>query len=370
MPKLASQKIIIVIIGIVVFWVIVAIISSSQLYIRFADRYEGGWWNMFNRQLPVWLSWAILTPVVFYLTVLFIRKNENKTSLLLSFHFLLALVVAFVCAVLQSTLAPLFYESESTFSATLSNNLLASTATNLLIYLMIAAVAHLFIYYSNYQKAALEKATLNLKNEKLENQLTEARLKTLKKQIEPHFLFNTLHSISSLVRTKRNESAIEMIAQLSDLLRHSIDDNKSTMASLENEMAFLKKYLQIEQVRFEDRLAIELTTKGDIGHVMVPSLLLQPLVENALKHGLKEQAKGLLEIHLAETDGHILIEIKDNGTGFNGSSSTVAGSGLGISNTLERLEETYGKSYNIQFIDAPKGGALVRLKLPVNRPIP
>jgi two-component system LytT family sensor kinase len=191
-------------------------------------------------------------------------------------------------------------------------------------------------------------------------------LRTLEAELHPHFLFNTLHAISSLVHTNP-DSADRMISRLSDLLRLTFDRSGSAGVSLQEELEFLQKYLEIEQTRFQDRLSVHFEIDPDTLDAEVPRLILQPLVENAIKHGVSPKpGSGLVQIAAQRRGDRLWIEVSDNGVGLSAGARARLRSGVGLSNTRDRLQCLYGAAHRIEFSDEAKGLA-VRLEIPFHR---
>ena len=220
-------------------------------------------------------------------------------------------------------------------------------------------------YALDYRRESQARA---LRAAQLETRLVEARLKTLQAELHPHFLFNTLHAISTLVHTNP-ESADRMISRLSDLLRLTFDGTGAPAVSLQEEIEFLQKYLEIEQIRFEDRLSVVYDVEPETLDAEVPRLILQPLVENAIKHGVSPRSgSGLIQISARVRDGALWVEVRDNGVGLSGTARSRLHSGIGLSNTRARLECLYGDAHRLEFSEADEGLA-VRLQIPF-KPVP
>lgn len=192
-----------------------------------------------------------------------------------------------------------------------------------------------------------------------------ARLKALQAQLEPHFLFNTLNGISSLVAEGRNDSATAMIARLSDFLRLTLQTAGTPEITLANEMIFVRQYLDIQKLRFGDRLRFEFAIAPQAMDALVPALLLQPLVENAVRHGILPRASGGRVIVSARTlDGRLLLDVDDDGPGIQ--RSAAPSSGLGLSNTATRLTELYGGLAEFAVGRSKAGGAGVAIRIPLH----
>ena len=226
----------------------------------------------------------------------------------------------------------------------------------LMTYSTIVGVSYAVAYYRESQARALRAA-------QLETRLMETRLRTLEAELHPHFLFNTLHAISTLVHSKP-DAADRMISRLSDLLRLTFDRSGAPRISLHEELEFLQKYLEIEQTRFQDRLAVEYDIDPETLDAEVPRLILQPLVENAIKHGLSPKpGPGVIRVSAHRLGERLALEVRDNGVGLNERARARLDSGVGLSNTRDRLECLYGAAHRLEFSDGGEGLA-VRLEVP------
>jgi len=222
-------------------------------------------------------------------------------------------------------------------------------------YFVTVAVAQIVLYYASLREREAESA-------KLETRLAQAQLQILRAQIEPHFLFNTLNSIATLAMRDPN-SAERMTLKLAGLLRVSLDCASSQEVPLKQELEFLENYLDIQQTRFCDRLRIRMSVDPHLLTVLVPSLILQPLVENALRHGIaKSILPGHIDITAARENGYVRIEIADNGIGYGGAEHD----GLGLSNTRARLQQLYGNRHQFRINNIEGGGCRVTLTLPLS----
>ena len=226
----------------------------------------------------------------------------------------------------------------------------------LMVYAAIVGLSYAVTYYRESQARAVKEA-------QLETNLAQARLRTLEAELHPHFLFNTLHAISSLVHTNP-DGADRMISRLSDLLRLTFDRSGAPRVSLQEELEFLQKYLEIEQTRFHDRLSVQFDIDPETLDAEVPRLILQPLVENAIKHGVSPKpGAGLVQISSRHRDDTLWIEVSDNGVGLSANARARLRSGVGLSNTRDRLECLYGTAHRLEFSDGVAGLA-VRMQIP------
>lgn len=247
---------------------------------------------------------------------------------------------------------------------------------SIMIFLCWAAFYHGIKYYQLLQS---EHATLltieaenreeQLKRSRAESIAQEAQLKMLRYQLNPHFLFNTLNAIASLVEGKRSANANTMIVQLSNFLRYSLENDPIKRVSLAQELDALRLYLNIEQTRFGERLKLNFDIEPEANAVMVPSLLLQPLVENSIKYAIAPMENGGEISILAKLDGdHLVVEVSDTGPGvLISKNDKAAGVGIGLKNTIDRLDTFYGEQYVFQLGASELGGLRIFIRLPLEK---
>jgi len=241
-----------------------------------------------------------------------------------------------------------------------------------LIFLSWVALYHLVKYYQLLQnkhetvlKLASDTQTEQLKRLQAETAAREAQLKMLRYQLNPHFLFNTLNAISALVKVHESTKAHEMILQLSKFLRYSLDNDPVHMVSLRQEIEAVTQYLNIERTRFGRRLQIIYDIPLDCQSVDVPSMILQPLVENAIKHGIAHsESGGTISIISSLNLGYLTIDIIDTGPGIKNNHEIIMSDGIGIKNTDQRLKQFYKDDYELHLDNTEDGGLRVRLRLP------
>src|SRR5690606_21824063 len=226
---------------------------------------------------------------------------------------------------------------------------------NLLIYGVILSVSHAIDYYRKYHDRTVQAL-------ELEKHLAEARLQSLLRQLKPHFLFNTLNGIASLMHSDV-EAADRMLVRLSELLRLTMNHAGRPLARLRDELAFVERYLDIERIRFRDRLSVRVDVDPSILDAEVPSLILQPLLENAIRHDIEPHARpGVIELIGRREPGHVVLTVSDNGAGL--PSGGFAREGIGLANTRARLGELYGGTHSFELANRPEGGLVVRLSIP------
>jgi two-component system, LytTR family, sensor kinase len=224
------------------------------------------------------------------------------------------------------------------------------------------AVCFSFSYNRRFKERELQTADLK-------NELSQAQLRALQMQLQPHFLFNTLNSISALTY-KNPKDANAMIAQLSELLRVLLAKEPDQEITLEEELSFLQTYLGIEQVRFQDRLNLDFNIEPETLKAYIPSLILQPLVENAIRHGIsKRKGKGIIKINSKKIDENLMVQVNDNGLGLpvNSRGGFVFNEGIGLKNTRNRLQKLYGSRhfFGIWTDEKDKGGVEITIIIPL-----
>ncbi len=224
------------------------------------------------------------------------------------------------------------------------------------IYWIILLLDYVLDYYLRYRENELRAS-------QLESQLANAQLNALKMQLQPHFLFNTLNAISVLIK-KNPEVARNTVGRLSDLLRFTLENVSSQEVSLRVEMEYLDRYLNIEKTRFEDRLTVKTNIPADVLNAQVPTMILQPLVENAIKHGVtRRRGPAIVEIHALRNNGLLTLQVVDNGKGLPTGETTLR-EGVGLTNTRARLRQLYGSGSSLELSDAAEGGVIVTVTIP------
>jgi len=224
-------------------------------------------------------------------------------------------------------------------------------------YWAVLAAGYSFETYERYRNEELKAA-------QLEARLVETELKALREQLRPHFLFNTLNTVAVLVRERRNDDAVNLIAQLSSLLRMSLDPSRGHEVTVQQEMDFLARYIEIQRTRFADRLEVNVAIEPEALAARIPNLLLQPIVENAIVHGVAAKAgPGRVDIAARVEAGRLHLEVRDDGPGFDPTAPR-AREGIGLGNARERLARIYGASGQLSLRSEPGLGVCVQIVLP------
>jgi LytS/YehU family sensor histidine kinase len=253
------------------------------------------------------------------------------------------------------------------FAQNLHQRLIGRLPIDVIFYWTIVGVGYAFEYYRRFREQQLQAAGLELRATRLETQLARAQLQALKMQLHPHFLFNTLHAISALMDDDI-KGARRMIARLSELLRLTLEGAGRQEVSLRQELDALERYLEIEQIRFQDRLKVHLAVEPETLDASVPNLVLQPIVENAVRHGIAPRSSaGRIEIRAERRDGMIELQVIDDGPGLHPYGEGCPDEfreGIGLANTRARLRRLYGDEHCIEIRNADEGGLVVKLAIP------
>ena len=307
-------------------------------------------------ELTFWYIPAALSPLIFRL-VHHVRIDKRRGRAI-GLHALGALAFACISAVGMSLVrAALWGPPPFGWMLLLQRTFLTNLDWLLMTYTTVVGFTYALGYYREVQTRSVREA-------QLQASLMEARLKTLEAELQPHFLFNTLHAISTLLHTKP-EAADRMISRLSDLLRLTFDRTGAAKVTLQEELEFLEKYLEIEQIRFQDRLTVRYEIDSATLDAEVPRLILQPLVENAIKHGVSPRTgPGVVEVSSAVEGNRLSLQVRDNGVGLSGTARQKFNRGVGLPNTRDRLECLYGEAGHLEFSEGD-GGLAVRLLFPL-----
>lgn len=335
------------------FWTALGLSFASQFYFSSAKAgLDVTWKQAVTYALGDWYVFALLSIPVSSLARRF-RFDPGKRWRSLVVHALASVGFSLAYMVLRAGIGA--WQSGAIFGDAFRPLLVKTWHFNLLIYWVIVAVTQAFDYYRKYHERELHAA-------ELEKHLAQAKLQALQMQLKPHFLFNTLHSISSLMH-KDIEAADRMITRLSDLLRAALDSAETQEVSLRQELDLLQLYLGIEQIRFGERLTVEMDIAPEALEAQVPNLILQPLVENAIRHGIEPRARpGRIELHARRQAEDLTLQVCDNGNGIK--TSKPARQGVGLSNTRARLRELYGEAHRFEMAGRPEGGLRVELTIP------
>lgn len=341
------------------FWTVIGVSFASQFYLSSAlfGYHTVTWGQAVSVTLGDWYVWALLSLPIIWIARRFPLHRRNWQQLVVihvTASLLMSVAYVFIRAAVGQVQNPLLGVT-TTFWGTAEKLFLKNSFPNLLIYWIIVSVSLAFDYYRKFRDREVRTADL-------ERRLAEARLMALQMQLNPHFLFNTLHTISALVH-RDVEQADRMIVRLSELLRLALENTDANEVPLRDELGFLRRYLEIEQTRFGERLAVKFDIAPETTDALVPNLVLQPIVENAIRHGVEPyRRKGTIVLRAGRRDSRLVLEVEDNGAGLK--SGQPARLGVGLSNTRDRLEHLYGKSQSFEFLPAASGGLKVQVVMP------
>src|SRR6266849_1875780 len=297
------------------------------------------WAYTFRAEFTYAYLWAFLTPCILWLAKRFPvdQRNWYRAAPL---HATACVLIVAVQKSAYVLLVPAYSPHWQVHDlASWLRSVVVSLDYGVLLYGIVLLIHYAVEYYARYHEG-------RIKGSQLETRLAQAQLNALKMQLHPHFLFNTLHSISTLVN-EDPEAAEAMIARLSELLRISLENTGAQEVPLSQELEFVERYLEIEQIRFEDRLRVRFDIDPQTLDAQVPNLILQPLVENAIHHGIAGASRGCIEIRSRIMEGKLLLQVLDNGPGLSGEVvQSRSGTGLGLANTRARLDALYGKAHD------------------------
>ena len=349
-------------IWIAAIWFGVGLFDATQTV--FTMRAEGmhhAWIRLFFTLLFAWVPLAIATPII-------LRFGRRYPPLQpwafsswlahLTVWCLLCMASAAWTAGFERTLNPWADPSgPGLFAHLFWFRFFSDLVSYLILYAAILGIGYAFESRERLARQQTETAQLS-------EQLSRAQLDSLRRQVEPHFLFNSLNAIAGLVREGRSEAAVTTIAGLSDFLRRVLEDSTRQEVRLSEEIEYLEKYLEIQKVRFADRLAVRIQVPGELMASQVPSLILQPMVENAIKHGIARRAQGgEIRVSAARSNGMLKLMVYNDGPGLAANREN-GRSGIGISNTRTRLQSLYGESFELSLQNHGQHGVEAAVSVP------
>ena len=344
-------------------WTLVSIIFAGISYAAAIgeNNKEFGFVSALRLNLVQFYVWAILTPFVFRFTRRFPIELRplNVRNLLLYFPALISFagIHQIIHLAVLWSITPRWRQKYPALIDCYRAYFAFGFYIDLIIALLIVIAVHALLYYQNFR--ASESAQLSLKT-----QLAQAQLRALKMQLHPHFLFNTLHSISSLV-LEEPAKANSMIARLGDFLRLTLENSDQQLVTLKEEAEFLRCYLDIEQVRFGDRLTVTFELEPQTLSAQVPHLILQPVVENAIQHAIAPRAaRGRINIEAKRLDSLLRLEISDSGPGIRSDGNSLGKKCVGLTNVRTRLQQTYGPDFRFELRNTGDGGLTVVMEIP------
>ena len=337
------------------FWAVFSFLNANQIYFEMLHKpgMHHSWWRIVLWQLAVWWLWGCMTPIILGLGR---RVTGANASWLRGFliHFPLSLVLPAAHVAASTYITTLIqpydvWTDTRPFLTQYRGELRSLFLLDFFVYWAVLGVGYAFDYRERYRER--ESAASELKA-----QLAQAQLEALKVQLHPHFLFNTLHAISGLVRVGERQPAVNMIAGLSELLRRALDSADEQEVPLREEVKFVELYLDIQLVRFSDRLTVRTDIAPETLDALVPNMILQPLVENAIRHGVSPcESPGTVSISAYRAGRMLHVEVSDDGPGLQSGWRLEQSEGIGLANTVERLRRLYGTDQRFELSNG--GGA-------------
>ena len=344
-------------------WTLVSIIFAGISYAAAIgeNNKEFGFISALRLNLVQFYVWAVLSPLVFRFTRRFPIEFRplNVRNLLLYFPALISFAgihQVIHLAVLWS-ITPRWRQKYPALIDCYRAYFAFGFYIDLIIALLIVIAVHALLYYQSFRASELAQSSLK-------TDLAQAQLRALKMQLHPHFLFNTLHSISSLV-LEDPPKANSMIARLGDFLRLTVDNSDQQLVTLKEETEFLRCYLDIEQVRFGDRLTVTFELEPQTLSAQVPHLILQPVVENAIQHAIAPRStRGHINIEAKRLNSLLRVAISDNGPGISSNANLPWKQGIGLTNVRTRLQQIYGSDFRFELMNANDGGLNAIMEIP------
>jgi sensor histidine kinase YesM len=370
--------------GVFAFWTVLALLTAAN---RMADQGDFAL-SAVPHAIPIGLAfqqmfvWALLTPLMFWMAGRF-NLEQSNTGVKILILVIIGIVISFSVDLLNSTIV-------RQFATTSQGPRMASAShvgggfgrargpgvggtfgvfrgpmilNHFILFWGLLSAGFARDYFLRFRARERETSRLQAETAQLQTQLAEARLSALNAQLNPHFLFNTLHAISSLV--ERDPRGVRrMIARLSELLRYTLEGGTEHEVMLGQEIAFLERYLEIMQIRFQGQLEIDVQIADEARDALVPNLILQPLVENAVKHGVdKVSGTGKIRILARRESDRLLLSVSDNGPGPQ-KIARLDEAGVGLANIRQRLEQLYGSAQSLTLAEAPNGGTVAQIVMP------
>lgn len=344
------------------FWIVIGVLIGLTSYFQMIQKgYSCGFFATIGEQVLSILPWGLYSLIILWL----VRKFPTGVVRGSYRIHLIHLPVAFLIAGFHCTVTSLIWWLTSGIPRNeplqdyFSYIFLGRIILHLIIYAAMLFVCYALTYYEKYQKERNQVI-------QLEKLLAESRLDALKTQLQPHFLFNTLNTISMLIRKKDEQSATSIVAKLAELLRYVLENRDVHLVELRKEIRFIEHYLAIESMRFQDRLSYRIVVEPEAEKALIPDLILQPVVENAIRHGIGEKPEGGQVEVLVRCQGDCVeIRIHDNGIGYPNHRSGNRGEGIGLKNIRERLDTLYGEEASFTITGRTGQGTTVVLRIPI-----
>lgn len=358
MPQLFRFKSLTSWIKMMLVWNVPAVIALSYYYLN--QSLTGGamdWRFALITTFSNWYLWAMMTPFAWVAARRIPLEIPQNVPILLLGHAVVMLALLALQALGNLTVFRITGIHDTMNYQLWEVHFTLRMQINMLTYLLVIGVYYGYDAYRKYEYREKQAVYLQMK-------LAQAELTALKMQLQPHFLFNTLNAVAGLVRKNETKPAVSMLGKLGEFLRMVLESKGEQEIPLREELAFLQCYLAIEEVRFQDRLKVHFEIESGTEEAFIPNLILQPLVENAIRHGIAPHADaGRLVIRAKRDQGTLLLEVADDGPGL---AQAPSRRGVGLSNIEQRLRELYGVNGHLHFGKSDLGGFLVSIQLPVN----
>lgn len=338
-------------------WLALALFDATQTVVSMqAMGMEHAWWTLFFVTLASWTPWALLTPVPLGLLQRFPLPSKAASPWLAHAVACLGIGLAWAtcAAFLEHATNPFAYpKGPDPFWPLWKSKFLGTLVGDVILY---GAIVTLSVAFDTRHRLLQQQAA----SARLSELLAQAQLSALRLQLEPHFIFNALNAVTGLIREKKDSEAIAMIAGLGDLLRRVTDRSERQYVTLDDEADFLRKYLDIQQMRFAERLSVRIDMPAALMKAQVPDFILQPLVENAIKHGIAKYARGgALSVTASRHGDTLTLDVLNEGQLL----PEQIVEGVGLSNTRQRLQALYGDASSMT-LQNTAGGVLAKISLP------
>jgi len=341
--------------------IIIAFSIAAQTYVQMLNHHHS-LTRLFVWQFGRWLFWALVAPIVLHHGVLIAFRSKSLVRLATSIVAAAVVLIAthlVVASLLTVSLQPYVPIETYTFAVSLKANAQNQLLIDVFVYAMLLALGYAAAVYDRARVAELRES-------RLEADLARAQLNALRLEIEPHFLFNTLNAIASLIRSRSHDRALEMLLGLSELMRATLEEKPEQIRSVDAEIAFVRRYVDLQRERFIDRLEVRYDIAPAAGSCAIPTLLVQPLVENAFRHGIARQSGACrLEIAARIEGGRLHLWVRDDGAGLPPGFSVDSHGGVGLRNIDSRLRRLYGDKASLHVQPAGGRGTEVHIEIPI-----
>ncbi len=343
-------------------WALVGLLLSVEVLFNMRASMHNEYWDVIDLAIPQFgraVMWALLAPFVLKLRKMVPLSLGNWAGGI-SFHFAVGFLVMAEFYIGRMFFMFLLWNEwpVGSFWEVTWTNFYGRNIIDMAYYWGVLAFGYSFELYHKYKNEELKAV-------QLEARLIEAELAALRQQLHPHFLFNTMNTVAVLVREKKNDQAVTLLSRLSSLLRTTLDQTRSPEVTLQQEIDFLEGYLEIQMARFSDRLNVTMDIPRDLRSALIPNLVLQPIVENAILHGVAPKSgPGLVRVSGRREGDRLVLEVADDGPGLSRGRLDDNREGIGLANTRERLSKLYGEKGQLSIKSENNSGVVVEISLP------